>query len=43
VDIELAIARHVVGLHGGTLARADARGESRHELILELPTLPGAA
>ena len=43
VDIELAIARHVVGLHGGTLARADAGGESRHELILELPTLPGAA
>ena len=43
VDIELAIARHVVGLHGGTLARTDAGGESRHELILELPTLPGAA
>jgi signal transduction histidine kinase len=43
VDIELAIARHVVGLHGGTLARTEAGGHSRHELILELPTLPGAA
>jgi signal transduction histidine kinase len=41
--IELAIARHVVGLHGGTLARRDAGDDSPHAFILELPTLPGAA
>lgn len=41
--IELAIARHLVALHGGTLAHRGSPAASQHELVLELPALAGAA
>lgn len=42
-SIELAIARHLILLHEGTLVRHDPGDAARHETVVELPALTAAA